>query len=128
MEHKLNYVKLSFSNQAPAKLRKSIILIKFSQLSNILPFLTNKRLGSEVNLKWPNVRVVSGTENISDVRQTAFVLGEIDEITTLEINLDKNQTLVMLAKNGLEETASTQNLFEDEIVSGWQVMKIILRS
>jgi len=42
-----------------------------------------------------------------DLREAAFVVGKIDEIAALEIDLDEDQTLVVLALNGLEETAAT---------------------
>jgi len=42
-----------------------------------------------------------------DLRETAFVVGEIEEIATLEIDLDEDQTLVVFALNRLEETATT---------------------
>ena len=36
------------------------------------------------------MRVVKGTENLFDLRETAFVVCEIDEIAALEIDLDED--------------------------------------
>ena len=42
------------------------------------------------DLEGPDVMVVKSTEGILDVDETAVVVGEINVITTLEINLDQN--------------------------------------
>lgn len=60
-----------------------------------------------MNLKGPNVRMINGTENLLDLRETALMVKEIKRIAALEIHLDEDQTLVVLALNRLEETAAT---------------------
>lgn len=60
-----------------------------------------------MDLEGPNVRVIEGTEGLLDVEETALIVSEIDGVTALEINLDEDQTLVVLALNGLEEAAAT---------------------
>jgi len=42
------------------------------------------------DLEGPDVMMVKSTEGILDVDETAVVVGEINVITTLEINLDQN--------------------------------------
>lgn len=60
-----------------------------------------------MDLEGPNVRVIEGTEGLLDVEETALIVPEIDGVTALEINLDEDQTLIVLALNGLEEAAAT---------------------
>lgn len=60
----------------------------------------------EKNLEGPNVRVIKSTEGLLDVEEPALVLTEIDGVAALEVDLDEDQTLVVLALNGLEEAAS----------------------
>lgn len=53
------------------------------------------------------MRVIDGSEDVFDLRETALVIGEIEEIAALEIDLDKDQTLVVFALNRLEEATAT---------------------
>lgn len=53
------------------------------------------------------MRVIDGSEDVFDLRETALVVGEIEEIAALEIDLDKDQTLVVFALNRLEEAPAT---------------------
>lgn len=78
------------------------------------------------DLKGPNVRVIKGKENLFNLEETALVVSEIDGIAALEIDLDEDQALVVLAENRLEETASAENLLKDQIVGGRQVVEVVL--
>jgi hypothetical protein len=44
----------------------------------------------------------------------------------LEIDLDEDEALVVLAENGLEETATAEDLLEDQIVRRRQVVEAVL--
>lgn len=59
------------------------------------------------NLEGPDVRVIEGAEGLLDVEETALVVAEIDGVAALEIDLDEDQTLVVLALNRLEEASAT---------------------
>lgn len=52
------------------------------------------------------MREFKAAEYLLDVEETALVLAEIDRVAALEIDLDEYQTLVVLAENRLEESAS----------------------
>lgn len=73
------------------------------------------------------MRKLESTEDLVDVEEASLVVAEIDEIAALEIDFDENQTLVVLAENGLEEASSTEDLLQYEVVRGWQVVEVILR-
>lgn len=66
-------------------------------------------------------------KNILYLDETPLVLPEIDRVAALEIDLDEHQTFVVLAEDRLEESASAQNLLEDEVVRGRQVVEVVLR-
>lgn len=66
-----------------------------------------KKKELNMDLKGPDVRVIDGSEDVFDLRETALVVGEIEEIAALEIDLDKDQTLVVFALNRLEEAPAT---------------------
>lgn len=70
--------------------------------------------------------VVKGTKNLFDLEETALVLSEIDGVSALEIDLDENQTLVVLAQNRFEEAASAENLLQDQVVRRRQVVEVVL--
>ena len=59
-----------------------------------------------MDLERPNVREFKAAKYLLDVKETALVLPEIDIVAALEIDLDEDQTLVVLAENRLEEAAS----------------------
>lgn len=52
------------------------------------------------------MREFKAAKYLLDVKETALVLPEIDIVAALEIDLDEDQTLVVLAENRLEEAAS----------------------
>lgn len=66
-----------------------------------------KKKELNMDLKGPDVRVIDGGEDVFDLRETALVIGEIEEIAALEIDLDEDQTLVVFALNRLEEAPAT---------------------
>ncbi|KAF2286932.1 hypothetical protein GH714_035765 [Hevea brasiliensis] len=68
-----------------------------------------------LDLKGPDMGVVKGKEGFLDVFEAALVLSEIDEIAALEIDLNEDQNLVVLAENRLEEAAAANDVLEDQI-------------
>ena len=51
--------------------------------------------------------VVKGAKDLLDLEEATLIFPEIDGVATLEIDLDKDQTLIVLALYGFEEAAST---------------------
>lgn len=51
--------------------------------------------------------------------QTEYL--EIEGITALEVDLDEDEALIVLAEDRLEETAASQDLDEDEVVGGAEI-------
>jgi hypothetical protein len=81
-----------------------------------------------LDLEGPNVRVVEEAEDLSDLEETALVLPEIDGVAALEIDLDEDQSLVVLAENRLQEPASPEDLLQDQVVRRRQVVEVVLGS
>lgn len=52
------------------------------------------------------MRVVKSPEDLQDLEEATLVFPEIDGVATLEIDLDKDQTFIMLTLNGFEEATS----------------------
>ena len=71
--------------------------------------------------------VNGGEENVLDLRETPLVVAEIDGIAALEIHLNENEALVVLALNRLEETTAPKHLLQHQIVRRRQVVKVVLR-
>lgn len=74
------------------------------------------------------MRVVEEAEDLSDLEETALVLPEIDGVAALEIDLDEDQALVVLAENRLQEPASPEDLLQDQVVRRRQVVEVVLGS
>ena len=50
--------------------------------------------------------VVKGAEDPLDLEEATLVFPEIDRVATLEIDLDEDQSLIVLALNGFETAAA----------------------
>ena len=72
------------------------------------------------------MRIVEGAEDLFDLEETALVLPEIDGVPALEIDFDEDETLVVLAENRLQEPASAEDLLQDQVVRGRQVVEVVL--
>jgi hypothetical protein len=72
------------------------------------------------------VRIVEGAGDLFDLEETALVLPEIDGVAALEIDLDEDETLVVLAENRLQEPASAEDLLQDQVVRRRQVVEVVL--
>lgn len=71
--------------------------------------------------------VIDGAEGLLDVEQPALVLAEVDAVVALEVDLHEDQPLVVLALDRLEEAPLAEDLLEDQVVGGGQVVKVVLR-
>lgn len=87
----------------------------------------NKETNNSLNLERPDVGMVDAAEGFLDVREAALVVSKIDVVAALEIDLDEDQTFVVFAENGFEESAAPQNLLKDEIVRRREVVQVVLR-
>lgn len=72
------------------------------------------------------MRELEGAEDLLDVEEAALVLAEVEVVAALEVDLDEDEALVVLAEDGLEEAAAAENLLEDEVVGRRQVMEVVL--
>lgn len=72
------------------------------------------------------MRVVEGAEDLFDLEETALVLPEIDGVAALEIDLDEDQALVVLAQNRLQEPAPPEDLLQNQVVRRRQVVEVVL--
>lgn len=70
--------------------------------------------------------VVEGAEDLFDLEETALVLPEIDGVAALEIDLNEDEALVVLAENRLQEPASAEDLLQDQVVRRRQVVEVVL--
>lgn len=52
---------------------------------------------------------------------------QINVIAALEVDLDEDEALVVLAEDGLEEAAAAEHLLKHQIVGGRKVVKVVLR-
>lgn len=71
--------------------------------------------------------VIDGAEGVLDVEEAALVLAEVDAVVALEVDLDEDEPLVVLALDRLEEAALAEDLLEDQVVGGGQVVEVVLR-
>lgn len=79
------------------------------------------------NLKRPNVRVIELGENVANVSKTTLIITQINGVATLEVDLDEDQTLVVLAEDGFEKSASSEDFLEHEIVRRRQIVEVVFR-
>ena len=73
------------------------------------------------------MRELESAKDLLDVEESALVVAEVEEVAALEVYLDEDQTLVVLAEDGLEEPASSEDLLQYEVVRGRQVVEVVLR-
>jgi len=64
-------------------------------------------------LEGPDMGVLNGDEGIPNMMKALLVFSEINVVASLEVDLDKNETLVVFTLDGFEEAATTKNLFQD---------------
>ena len=72
------------------------------------------------------MRELEGAEDLLDVEEAALVLAEVEVVAALEVDLDEDEALVVLAEDGFEEAATAKDLLEDEIVGRRQVVEVVL--
>lgn len=71
--------------------------------------------------------VLNGLEDIPDLSQPPLVLREVERVATLEVDLDEDKALVVFAEDGFKEAAAAEDLDENQVVGGGQVVEIVLR-
>lgn len=71
----------------------------------ILPQEISCLISLQPELKWPNMGMLHGLEDVPDLSQPPLILLEVEGVAALEVDLDKNEALVMLAEDGLEEAS-----------------------
>lgn len=73
------------------------------------------------------MRMLNRVKNLPNLRQSPLILLEIEGIAALEVDLDEDEALVVLAEDRLEEAAAAQDLDEDEVVGGGEIVEVVLR-
>lgn len=56
-------------------------------------------------LEWPDVGTIDSSKSLLDVEKPSLVLPEVNRVVSLEIHLDEDQSLVVLALYRLEEAS-----------------------
>lgn len=52
---------------------------------------------------------------------------KVEGFAALEINLDEDEALVMLAEYGFEEASASEELHKHQIITGREVVEVVLR-
>lgn len=79
------------------------------------------------DLEGQDVGALEALEGPPDPLQPPLVLLEVERLAcALEVDLDEEEALVVLAEDGLEEAAAGDDVEEHEVVGGGQVVQVVL--
>lgn len=94
----------------------------------ILPKEIRCLIRLQPNLEGPDVGSLQPLEGVPNPLQPPLMLLEVEGLAgALEVDLDEEQPLVVLAADGLEEAAAADDLDEHEVVRGREVVEVVLR-
>lgn len=80
------------------------------------------------NLEGPDVGALEPLERPPDPLQPPLMVLEVEGLPgALEVDLDEEEALVVLAEDGLEEAAAADEVEQHEVVGGGQVVQVVLR-
>lgn len=80
------------------------------------------------NLEGPDVGALEPLERPADPLQPPLMVLEVEGLPgALEVDLDEEEALVVLAEDGLEEAAAADEVEQHEVVGGGQVVQVVLR-